>query len=62
MRIETGMQTFSFTASIGAHHPNSPQTPDAMLQMVDKALYMAKDAGRNCVRLSNQTANLKIVT
>lgn len=52
--IETTQQKFSFTVSIGAHHANTPQTLDAMLQQVDKALYAAKDAGRNCVRLSIQ--------
>ncbi len=50
--IETGGQTVSFTVSIGAYHANSPQTLDAMLHQVDKALYEAKDAGRNCVRLA----------
>jgi diguanylate cyclase (GGDEF)-like protein len=52
LRIGTGSQTVSFTVSIGAHHSHSPQTLDAMLQQVDKALYAAKDAGRNCVRLT----------
>ncbi len=54
LRIETGTRTFSFTVSIGAHHPGTPQTLDAMMQQVDKALYAAKDAGRNCVRSSDQ--------
>jgi diguanylate cyclase (GGDEF)-like protein len=52
LRIETGTQAFSFTVSIGAHHPTTPQTMDAMLQQVDKALYAAKDAGRNRVMSS----------
>lgn len=52
LRLETGTQCVTFTVSIGAHHSNSPQTLDAMLQQVDKALYLAKDAGRNCVRLT----------
>lgn len=54
LRIETGTSEFSFTVSIGAHHPNNPQTLDAMLVQVDKALYAAKSDGRNCVRLANQ--------
>ena len=53
LRIETGTQSFSFTVSIGAHHPATPQTMDAMLQQVDKALYAAKDAGRNRVMSSS---------
>ncbi|MDD4912102.1 MAG: diguanylate cyclase [Sideroxydans sp.] len=52
LTIQTGQRSFSFTVSIGAHHPNSPQTLDGMLQQVDAALYAAKDAGRNCVRSS----------
>ena len=52
LRIETGTRSFSFTVSIGAHHPNTPQTLDAMLQQVDKALYAAKAAGRNRVESS----------
>lgn len=52
LRIDTGQHRFSFTTSIGAHRPLTPQTPDAMLQQVDRALYAAKAAGRNCVRLS----------
>lgn len=52
LRIEMGTQTFSFTVSIGAHHSSTPQTLDAMLQQVDKALYVAKAAGRNRVESS----------
>lgn len=52
LRIDTGTQSFSFTVSIGAHHPNTPQTLDAMLQQVDKALYVAKETGRNRVQSS----------
>ncbi len=55
LHIESGSGGFTFTVSIGAHHPKSPQTPDAMLSHVDKALYQAKEAGRNCVFLSNQS-------
>jgi diguanylate cyclase (GGDEF)-like protein len=53
LQIDTGQHRFSFTASIGAHRPLTPQTPDAMLLQVDRALYAAKAAGRNCVRLSS---------
>ena len=56
LRIDTGMHSFSFTTSIGAHHPETPQTLDAMLQQVDRALYEAKGAGRNCVRSSDHNS------
>ncbi|OGT00711.1 MAG: hypothetical protein A3F73_02410 [Gallionellales bacterium RIFCSPLOWO2_12_FULL_59_22] len=54
LQIQAGGQTFTFTVSIGVHRPNAPQTLDTMLQKVDSALYAAKDAGRDCVRLSQQ--------
>jgi diguanylate cyclase (GGDEF)-like protein len=52
LRIETGTQVVKFTVSIGAYHPDMPQTMDAMLQQVDKALYAAKEGGRNRVASS----------
>ena len=54
LKIDNGQHQFSFTVSIGAHLPQTMQTPDAMLQQVDRALYAAKAAGRNCVRLSSK--------
>ncbi|MDD2702042.1 MAG: diguanylate cyclase, partial [Sideroxydans sp.] len=38
LQIDSGQHRFSFTVSIGAHLPRTPQTPDAMLQQVDRAL------------------------
>ncbi len=58
LKIDTGQHKFSFTASIGAHLPKDPQTPDAMLLLVDRALYAAKAGGRNCVKLSSKVDNL----
>ena len=58
LQIDTGQHRFSFTTSIGAHRPLTPQTPDAMLQQVDRALYAAKADGRNCVRLSSATGKV----
>lgn len=52
LEIEAGGRAFSFTVSIGALHPDKPQTLDTMLQKVDAALYAAKDAGRDCVRMA----------
>ncbi|MFA5825172.1 MAG: diguanylate cyclase [Gallionellaceae bacterium] len=54
LQIQAGGSVLNFTVSIGAHHPTAPQTLDTMLQKVDSALYAAKDAGRNCVRLSGE--------
>jgi diguanylate cyclase (GGDEF)-like protein len=54
LHIEAGTRNFTFTVSIGVHYPSGPQTLDAMLQQADKALYAAKDAGRDCVRTSRQ--------
>lgn len=42
--------TFSFTTSIGVYYADSPELQDSLLRKVDKALYQAKDDGRNCVR------------
>lgn len=53
LQIQAGGRSFSFTASIGVHHPRSPQTLDTMLKKVDAALYAAKHAGRNCIHIAN---------
>ena len=52
LQIQAGGKSFGFTVSIGVHHPTTPQTLDTMLQRVDSAMYAAKDAGRDCVRVS----------
>ena len=54
LQIDTGHNSVSFTVSIGAHYSSTPQTMDAMLQQVDRALYAAKHAGRNCVKLAGK--------
>jgi diguanylate cyclase (GGDEF)-like protein len=54
LRIDTGHDTLAFTVSIGAHYSSTPQTMDSMIHQVDKALYAAKGAGRNCVKLAGK--------
>lgn len=51
LQIQANNSIFNFTVSIGAHHPNMPETLDSMLKKVDSALYAAKDSGRNCVQI-----------
>jgi GGDEF domain-containing protein len=44
-------QQIAVTVSIGAAEPNGRQkTPDEVIQAADRALYRAKDAGRNRVK------------
>jgi two-component system cell cycle response regulator len=49
-RINAGSETVSATISIGVAATQDPQdTPDALLQRADEALYAAKSGGRNRV-------------
>lgn len=41
---------FHFTASIGVYYAEVPEDQEDLLRKVDKALYLAKDSGRNCIR------------
>jgi diguanylate cyclase (GGDEF)-like protein len=46
------------TASFGiASLPDQASNEDALVAYADKALYEAKGAGRNCVRVSQETAS-----
>jgi diguanylate cyclase (GGDEF)-like protein len=45
---------FQITVSIGVAEYHNDETTDDTLQRADKALYEAKDAGRNQVRLSRR--------
>ncbi len=51
LQLEYEGRTFSFTTSIGMYHVQQPESRDSMLSKTDKALYLAKVDGRNCVRM-----------
>ena len=54
-RLRTAVaSTCGVTVSIGLHtiHGLSDESADAMLEAADRALYAAKDRGRNCVGIS----------
>ena len=45
-----GLETLQVTISIGiAHFPQDGHTPESIMEAADRALYAAKDGGRNCV-------------
>ncbi len=61
-RIRTGVESLDLrsgegkvplTVSIGVYHAQTIEDREDLLQKADKALYMAKDAGRNCIRSIN---------
>ena len=44
-----GLEAIQVTISIGiAHFPQDGTTPEAIMEAADRALYAAKDGGRNC--------------
>lgn len=50
LAIPSSEGTFNYTTSIGVYYAETPEEQDSLLRKVDKALYQAKDDGRNCVR------------
>jgi diguanylate cyclase (GGDEF)-like protein len=55
--IRVGDVSIDLTLSVGAAlAENGNRTPDALVDAADQALYEAKDAGRNCVRVEDAGA------
>jgi len=55
LRVKYEDVEFSATISAGiAVFPHHGQTDDDLLRAADRAMYAAKAAGRNCVRLVNE--------
>jgi PleD family two-component response regulator len=53
----SGEVSFDLTLSVGAALATAGQrTPDAPVHAADQALYEAKGAGRNCVRIRDDDA------
>lgn len=57
LALEHEGQTFALTISIGMCHVSSPERRDQMLSNADKALYAAKQAGRNRTRMFGETVD-----
>jgi GGDEF domain-containing protein len=56
-RPDDGSQTVGITISIGlAERSRRHSTPELVLDAADAALYCAKEAGRNCVRIADAPA------
>ena len=48
--IKTGESLGNITVSLGVSEINSGDTMDSVIERADKALYLAKDTGRNNVK------------
>jgi diguanylate cyclase (GGDEF)-like protein len=55
--VQVGDVSIDLTLSVGAAlATGSHRTPDALVHAADQALYEAKGAGRNCVRIRDEEA------
>jgi len=50
LKVTWGECTISITASFGVAEAKKEDTPETLIDRADKALYLAKQDGRNCVR------------
>jgi diguanylate cyclase (GGDEF)-like protein len=49
--VKVGAETIKITASFGVSDSNGVGSSDALIELADRALFQAKDAGRNNVRV-----------
>ncbi|MDY6880147.1 MAG: diguanylate cyclase [Thermodesulfobacteriota bacterium] len=49
-RVKTGERLSTITVSLGVSQVNANDTPDSLIDRTDKALYFAKNSGRNNVK------------
>ena len=56
LTIEISEKKIAITASLGVATlvPNNHKTPSFLIEMADKALYRAKNSGRNCTKSAEQ--------
>jgi diguanylate cyclase (GGDEF)-like protein/PAS domain S-box-containing protein len=57
-RAVAGLQSVNVTASFGIAELADQKTCEDLIKDADKALYLAKEGGRNCVKLHRRTADL----
>jgi diguanylate cyclase (GGDEF)-like protein len=57
--VEVGGQSIRVTASFGVADSEGRASPEEMVQETDKALYRAKQAGRNCVEIAVSAVAVK---
>ena len=48
-------ETISISIGIASLHHSLPKTPERLINMADRAMYQAKDGGRNCCRQYEET-------